>query len=273
MRDKCRTIAAILTALLIFSMLPVYSRAGDGDGSEEWTKSKESGNTLVYDDKYDVLDKKEKKALLKLMDELSIYGNVCFVTDSEPGIADESDADRKADAYYYERFEDEDGLLLLFDYDEGYTEEEHCMMWMVTYGALEKKIRPSKCNTILDNAYNNNSYHDWYGSAASSFQQAYDLLETGRLAEPMKYISNIFLALILGLLINFIIAMWSIRSRIPGDDEVLLGLFQSYKTSGVKLDYVGTTRTYSPQSSSSGGGRSGGGGGGGHSHSGGGHRA
>ena len=122
----------------------------------------------------------------------------------------------------------------------------------------------------MDNVYNNVSYHDYAGYAQSAFSQTLEYLETGKLAEPMKWVSNIFLAVVIALMINFAIVNHMIRGKKAKDSEVLSGMYQHFNMQNPNMILTNTTKVYDPPSSS-GGGRGGGGGGGG-GHSSGGHR-
>ena len=139
---------------------------------------------------------------------------------------------------------------------------------------MDRKISNSQVDSIIDNSYNIVSKHDerdWYGYAEQTFQQIIDFYNTGKIAEPMKWITNIFLAIILAFMISFAMVSYSIRSRKPKDSEVLSGLFQHFQLLGANMILTNTTKVYDPPSSSGGGGGGHGGGGGG--HGGGGHRA
>ena len=101
-------------------------------------------------------------------------------------------------------------------------------------------------------------------------EQVYTLLDGGKISQPMKYISNAILSVIIAMLINFIIVMTYAHPRKPSTRQLLNGTYTNVQVNNPSTRFVNQTRTYSPQSSgSSGGGHSSGGGGGG--HSGGGH--
>ncbi|MCR5249319.1 MAG: hypothetical protein K6E50_01790 [Lachnospiraceae bacterium] len=262
-------LAAVLAVIAGFfgSALPVRAE-------EYWEKNKESGYEVVIDDGEELLDPDELEDLAELMYKISEYGNVVFYTCSESGQALEKEADSRADEYYYSLFRDENGVIFIIDFDYGHNADEHCMLWTNTYGELEKKLTASKLNSMLDNTFNNAGYHDWKGYADETFGQILEYFETGKLAEPMKWIVNIFLAIILSLMLNFAFVSYSIRSKEPNAKELLAGMYQKFQMGDPHMVLTSTTKVYDPPSSSSGGGgRSGGGGGGGHSHSGGGHRA
>ena len=259
----------MFAALLILS-LPVKA-------AEVWYESDE-GYEVVIADEEDILSDSEEKELAKLMKELAQYGNVVFYSTSEGGVVEESDADRTADHYYQSLYGNQDGMIFVIDFDNYRQDPDNglCMLWLNGYGSIHRKLTSSQINSIMDNTYNAVSRYndrDWYGYGEKTFEQLIDFFETGKLAEPMKWITNVFLAIILGLMVNFALISYIMRSRKPKDAEVLSGLYQHFQMQGANMILTNTTKVYSPPSSSSGGGGSRGGGGGGGGHSGGGHRA
>ncbi|MBQ2510253.1 MAG: hypothetical protein II529_05470, partial [Erysipelotrichaceae bacterium] len=102
------------------------------------------------------------------------------------------------------------------------------------------------------------------------FDQAQTLLEGGRIAQPMKYISNALIASVAALLINFIVL---ILQRKNGVLETVSGEPAMAASAGITVlskKMLKKKVSRHVESSSSGGGYSGGGGGGGSSGGGGG---
>ena len=268
-RTKILSTICMVFSVLLISALPVRA------GGEVWYESDE-GYEVLIDDEEDILSDSEEKKLADLMKGLAQYGNVVFYSTSGPGVRDEGDADADAHNYYSSVYGSQNGVIFVIDFDNYFQDRDHemCMLWLNKYGTMDRKISNSQVDSIIDNSYNIVSKHDerdWYGYAEQTFQQIIDFYNTGKIAEPMKWITNIFLAIILAFMISFAMVSYSIRSRKPKDSEVLSGLFQHFQLLGANMILTNTTKVYDPPSSSGGGGGGHGGGGGG--HGGGGHRA
>ncbi len=279
--------ARIITALsIVFTLLTVS--ALPANAAEVWYESDE-GYEVVIADEEDILSDSEEEKLAELMEELAEYGNVVFYSTSESGIVEESDADSTADSFYKSLYGNDSGVIFVIDFDNYFQDRDNemCMLWLNAYGKLHGRLSSSQIDSIMDNTYNRVSRYDerdWYGYAEQTFVQVNDFFETGKISEPMKWITNVFLAIILAFMISFAMVSYSIRSRKPKDSEVLSGLYQHFQLRGANMILTNTTKVYDPPSSSSGGGHGGGGhgggghgggghGGGGGGHSGGGHRA
>ena len=145
-------------------------------------------------------------------------------------------------------------------------------IYIFSDGAVYKTIRPSYADTITDNVYRYASNADYLSCAANAFSQIHTLLSGQKIAQPMKYISNLLLALILAALINYFVVRLSSRTAKPSDREILLAASAKFAFTNPQRQLTHQSKVYSPPSSgSSSGGRSSGGGGG-RSGGGGGHR-
>ena len=140
-----------------------------------------------------------------------------------------------------------------------------------------KVITPSKAETITDNIYRSASRGDYFSCAAEAFTQMAQLLQGGTVPEPMKHVSNAFLAFALALLAVFVPA--NLRTRMQGTDEksVIHDAVRITHMTPFRKKLLKETRHLHVEASGSGGGGgggggfSGGGGGGGFSGGGGGH--
>ena len=230
--------------------------------ASEVFSNKETKYSIYLDDWADLLTPDEEEALLEVMEPITAYGNVAFVS-----IADnpEYSSKRYAQKYYQEHFGYDSGIVFLVDMDERY-------LWIQCNGAIYKTITTSYSNTITDNVYSYASDEDYLTCASKAFEQVNTLLEGRRIAQPMKYISNALLAIVLALMINYFLVMTRSRSRKASNSQVLNGIFSKVAITNTQTSFVNQTKRYSPQSSSSSssGSRSGGGGGGGRSSGGGG---
>ena len=106
-------------------------------------------------------------------------------------------------------------------------------------------------------------------------EQILALFQGRRIAQPMKVICSLLLAIILGLFICYFIVMFTSKSKKTNVKQILSGTYSKVYVNQPNKRFLSQSKKYSPRSSggSSGGGhRSGGGGGGGRSGGGGGHK-
>ena len=221
-----------------------------------------TGYAAYIDDDADLLSEEEEAALASEMEALTEYENIAFCSTYDAGYGTAS----YARSYTEARFSGSSGSVFLIDMGNR-------MIYIDSYGAARKRITTAYANTITDNIYRYASDADYYKCASVAFSQMHTLFEGGRIAQPMKYISNLLLALVLALLINFLFVMHHARKHKPSHSELLRGLYHKVDVTNGAVNFINQTKRYNPPSSSSsgGGGRSGGGGGGGGGHSGGGH--
>ena len=216
----------------------------------------------VIEDNADLLSPAEEQQLANDMVPLTDYGNIAFHSiDSNA-----STTSSYARSYYHAAFGTQSGTVFLVDMDNR-------EIYIFSDGANYSVITKSKANVITDNVYRFASAGDYYGCASSAFSQMQTLLEGNRIAQPMKYVSNALLALILGLLINFIIIASVSKLKRANYLKVLEAAQISFNATAPVAEFVNETKRYDPISDSGGGGSSGGGsrgGGGGFSSGGGG---
>ncbi len=219
-----------------------------------------SNYRLVIDDQEDLLSASEENMLKIKMEEVRQYGNVGFVT-----VSQYSSTDTYTKNLYRELFGRESGMLFVIDMGRR-------NIWIFCDGAIYRIINKSYANTITDNVYRYASKGEYYNCAYKVFDQAETLLEGGRISQPMKYISNALIALVLAMLGNFIFLIIQRGESIANPDSiakamssgVAVGIVSKIKTSSKK------TRHVESSGGGGGGGYSGGGGGGGGGSSGGG---
>lgn len=174
-----------------------------------------------------------------------------------------------AGSYYMDRFGTDSGTVFVIDMDNR-------NIWIYSDGAIYKTVTGAYAETVTDNVYRYASNGDYYECAAEVFREIHALLEGRRIAQPMKYISNALLAMILALLANFGLVLWFTRLHKPGADAVLADIHRKFDYSSLHAVHSHQTRIYDPPAAGSGGGggsggsSGGGSGGGGHSSGGGG---
>lgn len=226
-------------------------------------RNQETGYQVIVEDDAGLLSEEDKSTLALEMQEITAYGNAAFKSISYNAYS----ASYFAGNYYHEIFHQESGTLFLIDMDNR-------EIYIFSDGAVYRTITTAYANTITDNVYRYASNGDYYSCASHAFQQINSLLAGRKIAQPMKYISNALLALILAALFNYFLVRILSGTSKPGTNEVLNSISTDFAFVHPRLTRTRQTKVYSPPSSSGGGGggHSGGGhsGGGGHSSGGGG---
>ncbi len=251
---KRKMISRILAALVITIQITVLMSfavfASEGSGTAEYG--------VYISDEEDLLTDEEEEQLYEVMLPLTAYGNVGFASTHS------DNAEKTVRDTSYEWFHNESSTLFLIDMGDR-------MIKLANTGAIYDRINDNYMNLVTDNAYTYAGKGEYLACAQKVFEQELILLEGGRIAQPMKLITNILVAIVLGLLINFIF-VWikKGKTRIT-DKELIAAVAGAAVTAKVSRALVSSKRTRHSSSSSGGGGFSGGGGGGGFSGGTGGH--
>lgn len=221
----------------------------------------DTGYEVFIEDRAELLTKEQRIELSEVMEEITAYGNAGFVTTNDNPFSTEN----FARDYYRNRFGTDSGTVFVMDM-------ANRNIWIHSDGAVYKVITDAYGNTVTDNVYKYASRGDYYGCAKEAFSEIHTLLKGQRIPQPMKYISNGLLALILALLFNYGLVVWFTRLKAPKTDAVLSNIHRKFGYSNLRATYTHQTRIYDPVSRGSGGssggggnrsgGRSGGGGGG-----------
>lgn len=252
--DRYSTTSAAVSYESCQSDIPsVSDESPSVSGTITWKNEKTGYNVLLEDDA-DLLSEEEKAQLALEMQSITAYGNAAFKSVS----CNDYSASYFAREFYHTQFGQASGALFLIDMDNR-------EIYIFSDGAVYRTITAAYANTITDNVYRYASGGDYYGCASKAFAQVQSLLTGGRIAQPMKYISNALLALILASLINYFAAMLLSGSAKPSSGEILKSISTKFIFSNPQKHLIKQEKTYSPRSSDSGGGHSSG------SHSGGGH--
>lgn len=226
--------------------------------------SAESRYKLVIDDREDLLTDSEEKMLQVKMDEIREFGNVGFVT-----VAQYADTGSYARGLYRELFGTESGFLFIIDMGRR-------NIWIYSDGAIYRVINKSYANTITDNVYRYASKGDYYSCAYNVYDQALTLLRGGKISQPMKYISNALIGIVMALLANFVYLTIERSEETVSPEKMAAAMTSGVIVSVVSKKMVKSRKTRHVESSGGGGGGysgggGGGGGGGGSSGGGGGH--
>lgn len=221
----------------------------------------ETGYAVILEDDADLLTDEEEVALAECMKGITKWGNVAFKSIDENPVSTE----RYIENYYREKFRQNSGTVFLIDMDNR-------NIWIKNNGEISLVVTNSYSDTITDNSYRYASRGDYFGCAEKVFGEIETLLSGRRIAQPMKYVSNAILAVILALLFNYFLMRRAAKNRVPERHELLSGMRHHYALTNPGAEHLRQTKHYDPQSSDSdNGGSSSGGGGGGSSGSGGGH--
>lgn len=254
------TLLVVLISVLIiilFSMIRTRTLNNNPSDKVSGASSTDNNYVVILDDMADLLSETEEEQLLNDMEPITAYGNVAFVSTYDSY----SSASAYADYYYHEAFGTDSGSLFLIDMDNR-------EIYVFCDGNIYDTVDDSYAYTITDNIYRYASDEEYYDCAANAYEQILDLLEGRRIAQPMKYASNLFLALLLAALINYVLANILSGTAKANSDDMLAVIDSGYSLCNPEKVHTHTTKEYSPQSSGSGGS---GGGGGGSSGGGGGH--
>ena len=230
---------------------------------EEVYRNAETGYIVYISDREDLLTDNEEALLAETMQAVTDYGNALFVTDAVTS----GSAENAARSDYYSRYGNESGCIFLIDMN-------HRVLTLQSTGEIYRTVTRGYANTITDNVYRYASRGDYYGCAAKAFEQVAALMEGSRIAQPMKYICNALMALILALLFNYSFLRLQMRHRRPSHAQIMGAAKIAFAASNSDARFMRQTKVYDPPARSSGGGggsRGGGGGGGGFSGGGGSH--
>ncbi len=251
--------------LVLIGMVFAKSSPVCASTSKSYTNS-QTGYQLIVEDEAELLSASddEWKTFYATLGEITESCNIGFYSTYDNPY---SSTDRLAEEKNEEFFGlGSDSIIFVIDM-------EYRNIYIDSMGSMKRYITKAHANTITDNTYRYASKADYFGCANEAFSEILSLLKGRRLSQPMKYISNILLAIILAMLANFfIVKVLSARHK-PNRQELFTGLYKGLTVNDPRTGFINQTKEYSPQSSGGGGGHSGGGhsGGGGGGHSGGGH--
>ncbi len=255
----------VLVLLVAFLLVPTCVQADTEapvtDSETALYTNTETGYEVHLSDWAMLLSTSEEAALVEDMKPITEHGNVAFVSiDDNPAYSSRS----YAEGYCESVFGYESATVFLIDMDNRY-------IWIYSQGDIYNTVTSDYADTITDNVYTYASDADYYRCASKAFEQMNSLLEGKRIAQPMKYICNAFIAVAIALLINYFIVMAVSHSKKASRRELMSGIYNKVDINNARANFTHQSKRYSPQSSGSGGGGShGGGGGGGGSHGGGG---
>ena len=272
----------LLFIILSFLFVP-FTFAEEIKEEENVYINEDTQYTAEIVDQADLLTKDEEFRLLQDMKELTQFGNIVFVSTNDNNYSTEYYARN----YYHQNYSTENGSLFLIDMSNR-------EIYIFSDGSNYNIITESKAYSITDNVYRYASNGQYYLCASDAFSQMNTLLNGNKILEPMRFASNIFIALTVSFFLTFLFVLSQTKIRKASVSEITEKCDISFNMGTVTPKKNGTKKVYSPMSTDShytggssggysggshssggfsGGGHSGGGfSGGGHSGGGGGHR-
>lgn len=251
------TVRKILLSLLLCIIMVSSVKAENVYAYEAFIS--ENGYQVIIEDNADLLSYEEEEQLANKMQDITRYGNVAFITNEEWC----SSTSWFAEDTYRRLFGTDSGTVFVIDM---YNRE----IYIFSDGKIYDTITVAYANIITDNTYKFATKEKYYKCAEEVFDEIYTLLSGHRIAQPMKYISNILIAVIVAFIINYFIIKLSLSNQKVNKRSVMEGMSYYCNIQNVQKNFTHQTRVYDPPSSSSSGGSHSSGGGGGHSSGGGG---
>lgn len=215
--------------------------------------NEENGNIAIVEDREDLLSEDEENILQLKLEKITKYGNVAFITCSD-GYSSTSEYIKD---YYREIFGKKSGTVFMIDM-------RNRNIYIFSDGKMYKTITKSYANVITDNTYKYATDGKYFECADKTFEQIYSLLRGEKIAQPMKYICNAILAILIALLANYFIARKLSASQKIKNEQLIEGMSSIFDINDADIQFIRQTKRYTPKSrggGGSGGGGSGGGGG------------
>lgn len=208
--------------------------------------NQETGYYVYIDDSEGLLSESEKEMVVEEMKSFTEYGNAVFVSANlKPG-----QAEKYAANYYEKTFSGEDGAIFLVDMGDR-------LLLLQGHQNIDIMLTSSKCNSIMDNVYRYARNQDYGKCVITVFDQAEAVVKEQRIAQPFKYITNIFLSVILAFLIGFILLGITMGRPTSVKKEILNGLFSGCNITDRAVVLKDVTKLYLGVSSGSSGGSGG----------------
>lgn len=195
-----------------------------------------NGYEVSITDKAELLSEQEEESLLKTMQPITAYGNVAFYSVGEDM---QTLTKLLADRHYQELWGNESGTVFVIDM-------ANRMLYIHSVGTVYDTLKTSYANTITDNVYTYATKEDYALCATNAYEQIYTVLEGGRIAQPMKYISNALFAFMLSFVLLYLIVKMVSKAKKPSKAQLFNGLKVSENMENLEVHYVNENRTYIP---------------------------
>lgn len=206
---------------------------------------------LIIEDDANLLTEEQETELRNYLSVLTEYGNVIFKTTN---VSTGYKPLNYIQNYYYSTLQNNKGVAFYIDMNQR-------QLCACASGGLESIITSEKCDTIMDNVYKMATKGNYFECAKETFSQMNKLLSGDKIAEPMKYICNTILSIMISLFVTYGFYLLCSRNEKASQKEILAECEESLSYTPIVAQKTGTHRVYSPESSgdSFGGGSSGGG--------------
>ena len=242
-----KSILLLLTVLFLISFLqPVTALAAD---------------RLVVEDNAGLLTPEEESRLINDYSAITEYMDAAFVTTDAASTGTAAFAEEYAIAHYGNS---PAGIFFIDMYAR--------QLYIYANGPALKTITSADSRAITDNIYKSASKGEYYECADRALSQILAKCSGERLARPVKHITNALIAVLVGILLNYYLTVYSrlpnVGRRTTGDVNVSVSR-QMANMPGISLALpivLSSVKHYKNRSSGGSGG-----GGGGHSGGGGGH--
>ena len=208
--------------------------------------NQETGYYVYIDDSEGLLSENEKEMVVDEMKSFTEFGNAVFISANlKPGQAEKYAAD-----YYHRTFGLENGAIFLVDMGDR-------LLLLQGHQDIDRLLTNSKCNSIMDNVYGYARTQDYVKCVITVFDQTEAVLKEQRIAQPFKYVSGIFLSVILAFLTGFILLGITMARPAPAKKEILNGLFSGCDITDRSVVLSNVDKIYMQLSSGSSGGSGG----------------
>lgn len=237
----------LVILLLLLTILPITNVFAD------------SNYSFVINDDANLFTNDEIKQLYKDYDGIADKGNIYVKTAIGEN---EGSASLKAHNYYESQFGYEKGSIFLIDM-------ENRQVYIYSEGDMYNVITTKKANAITDEVYRYLKNEEYYEGTSKALGLMQRVIDGKLLVSPMQIIMGILIAILLGFILVYYVAIISSlqRKKDTHDDRMSL-IKNDLMMTGLSKRFV---KTYKVESSSSSGGSSSGGGGSSSSGGGGGH--
>lgn len=194
-----------------------------------YTFHPDTNYTVTVMDDALLLDQTEEKALLQSMLPIAKHGHVIMLTSDRTDISCEAEAAQLCD----QLFGNENAVVFLINM--GIRE-----IYIYARADMSDSISSGHARSITDNVYRYASKEDYFTCADRAFTQINRVLSGDSIAQPMKYICNALLSIIVALLLGFgWVCIQSYRYR-PGRQQLLAHNSKRVKASVTDTRYTDT---------------------------------
>ena len=194
-RIRIRTCVVLVLVSFVLCLIPRVAQASG------------AANSIVFDDRADLLSHAEEKRLSNDYGELLEYMDAAFAsTDAWSG-----SAESYARQFVQRRFGSRAGVVFLIDM-------YHREIYVYANEAGLRLISTADARAITDNAYQMATRGEYYRCADSVFSQILTKCGGGRIARPVKHITNLLIAAMLSIIVTFDFAIMA-RSKDVDDSD------------------------------------------------------